>query len=496
MVDEIKPRNEENEESDQDSESEESSILQEIQDIFTSTFEEPEDSISSDINTETKKSSISSQQKDERLQPEYDAFSLTFLEGEFEGQKVDLGVGIFEASHSQSAEWNDKSEDHIRNGASFSKIGPREFSISAEYFSLSEDVSQLVENLSHLVELQKTAETVNVSPPKLLLKQGKLKATTVVATSISSSYDYPLPKKQGFRHAKVEIQLKLIAGVGSQYATGKPLAPTPLNDYLQSISEEERVENAIEQKTKALLADCLSEEQSDKFQYLIDEGKQQNVEELLKLDAETFMQLLFSGIVSKETISESEELSEKIDEDLAKVMATKSVNVGKLDSALAESLINDSPTESIASSYSKTYEKLQPQYNQLKEAIKKQSLRPVYQGSSKTDTAKTMERLFGCGLSIRQIGGITLNASTPKAENREKLTNLNSYLAKIAKGEIDESELSDKLKISNSSVKEEILENAPYQTKEEFIENSTGLDSTQLAYQIWETFKIEFNQDS
>lgn len=495
MVDEIKPKNINQEENQESANSDGDSFLKEISDIFTSTFEDPEESLTSDINTETKKSSIQSQQKDERLQPEYDAFSLTFLEGEFEGQRVDLGVGVFEASHNQSAEWNDKNEDHIRNGASFSKIGPRDFSITAEYYSLSEDVSQLVENLSHLVELQKTAETVNVSPPKLLLKQGKLKATTVVATSISSKYDYPLPREKGFRHAKVEIQLKLIAGVGSQYATGKPLAPTPLNDYLQSISEEERIENAVEQKTKILLADCLSEKQSDKIEKLVDEGKQQDVEELMKLDAETLMQVAFSGIITKETIEENEELATKIDEDLAKVMATKSVNVGKLDSSLAESLLNDSPTTAIASAYNKTYEKLQPQYNQLKEAVKKQSLRSVYQGSSKTDTAKTMEKLFGCGLSIRQIGGITLNNSTPKAENREKLTNLNSYLSKIAKGDIDESELSDKLKISNSSVKESILENAPYQTKKDFIENSTGLSTTQLSYQIWESFKIEFNED-
>lgn len=492
MPDGIKPKNNVNEQD----QSQSSNIFQEIGEIFTSTFETPETTSQSNVNNENRLSSLKSQAKDQRQQFEYNAVSLTFLEGTFEGQAVDLGVGIFEASHNQSAEWNEKNEDHIRNGASFGKLGARDFSIKAEYYSISEDVSQLVENLSHLIELQQTSESEGVSPPKLLLKQGTLKATTVVATSISSKYDYPLPKDKGFRHATVDIKLKLIGGVGSQYATGKPLSPTPLNDYVQSISEEERSDNAFEQKSQALLADCLSEDQSNEIEELIDDGKQQDPDRLMELDSETLTQLAFSGIIQKETIQENPDLQEKIERDLAKVIAAKGVNVGKLDAQFAESLINGSPSGAISNSYSQSYEKMQPQYDQLKEAVINQNLESVYNSSSLSDSAKTMERLFGCGLSIRQTGGLQLNNSTPKSQNREKLSNLNSYLAKISQGEIDEEELENKLNISNASVRETIIDNAPYQTKQDFLENSTGLSEKQVAYQIWETFKIEFNDEN
>lgn len=494
MSNEIKPKEKDNEENNPLANFQ--TLFNETRSIFTSTFEEAENNLSSDVKNENKNSTIQSQSKDERHQPNYDAVSLTFLEGEFEGQKVDLGVGIFESSHSQSAEWQDKGEDHIRNGASFEKLGPRDFSIKAEYYSISEDISQLVENLSHLIELQKTTESQGVSPPKLLLKQGKLKANTVVVTNLSSNYDYPLPRNKGFRHATVDIKLKLLAGAGSEYSTGKPLSPTPLNDYINSISEEERIEKALEQKSKVLLADCLSEEQSDEIEEIIEEGQQNNSDRLMELDSETLMQMAFAGMIKRDTIEENENLKTKLEEDLARVMASKAVNVGKLDASLAESLINDSPTLSISSNYPDSYNKLQPQYNELKEALIKQNFKSINSGSSNADTAKTMNKLFSCGLSIRETGGISLNTSTPKSENREKLDNLNSYLSKIIKGEVNKSELEDKLNISNPSIQDSILENAPYQTKRDFLENSTGLSTTQMSHQIWETFKIKFNSDN
>ena len=113
-----------------------------------------------------------------------------------------LGVWASEVNHQNSAQWQSRNADHIRNGANFSQLGRRTFALSLQFYDEEHDISHLAENLATLTQISEEDET----PPLLLLRQGALVARPVFCTRIDTNYKEPYTGKTGYRRLCTQRQ--------------------------------------------------------------------------------------------------------------------------------------------------------------------------------------------------------------------------------------------------------------------------------------------------
>ena len=83
-----------------------------------------------------------------------------------------------------------------------------------------------------------------------MLAQGSAQIAPIVCTSFNTTLAEPHPEDKGYRHAKIDLRLKLVGGKDSEHALGKPLTATPLVDELAEQTAIERQQEGIQQVTE------------------------------------------------------------------------------------------------------------------------------------------------------------------------------------------------------------------------------------------------------
>lgn len=456
-------------------------------------------------------STIRGSRLDPRSGPTYTPLTITITQGTHANQVLDLGVNVFELSESQNANWEDNQSLSIRVGSNFKNLSPRTFTFSLDFAHETEDIRQLVENVAHIQEI--TSRTL--APPYLQVRIGLSTIFPVVCTSFEPKYDSPLPFNKGFRHATVNLTLKLIGGKGSIHQLGPPLASTPLSDYGHNTSvAEQNIQGSIG-AAQALLIPCLGQSGSDEITNLIKNNQLSDVAAILKLSPKAFVEMAIAGIDPK--VLKYPAIQVKLSSDLALVMAQNEPGISTNNfKALADALISGDPshlpsnltttfsvTESDGTTNTTTqqsiYSLTSRDYGVILAAIQSQKLNPTdpifdsknVSGSSAT-ALKRLNNIGSCGLSLRVNGSPTVGNVTESEANL--LSTINNT--------VNDSSISDKQLAlffglapnTPKTVIDKIRNSGPYTDKNQFIANASNGQSGYTGYTLWSGFdKVESN---
>lgn len=377
-------------------------------------------------------SPIQKQHRDIRSQPEYAPIVIVFLSGPYKGQTLDVGFNVSETSQSQTAEWEDQKGETVRVGCNFKKLSTRTFQMTLAYFDTTFDISHMIENV---MTLQQVSEE-DRSMPKLFLKQGDLIAAPVVCTEIRPKYSEPHSGSTGFRHAEVEVGFKLLGGVASEHALGVPLTSTPLTDWYARTPKAVRDREAQLAVTDLTLAKCLSASSNRQLDELIKKDRTGNVDDVLKLQADAFIQGSVGGIFDS-SIFEDERVKEKLHKDLALQVAKGVSGVGIESRRLANAIAaNDDGTsrnltQGLTIDMQKEVEGARADLKSIEKAIEAQDLTNDSEvfGDKQRTAGDRLRRLASCGLTLRQSGAAAVNDSLDNKPGWQK------WLDKLMGGE-------------------------------------------------------------
>ena len=429
---------------------------------------------------------ILNQKKDIRSQSGSTPLSIVFLDGDFAGKSLDLGVSVEEISHEQSSEWADSNAPGIRSGCNFSRISNRTFSLKLTFYDTKYDISHLVENLAHLHEIS----TGQTTPSTLLWKQGDLRGERVVCTSFRPNYKNPLGGSKGFHFAEVELQFKLLGGKSSPDGRGRPLTGTPLQIYRNTLTITERQKKAATAAIQQLLAPCVGEKGTKDLSDLIINNKQQNEAAILALDYKTFVNGAVGGIFSKNTLN-LPAIKEKLRIDLARVIAEKEPGAGIESRKLAEALVSNNAS-SLTVKLQIIFEQLKSDYDKILSAVAAQDIgddsrNDVYSSSLTLDR---MNNALDCGLSLRKKG--RLEDASAGGSNGVKPSELEASLLKEINSLIASNPNADKIKeafgVSTPAEIKVLTNSAPYVSKEQFYQDSSRATVGLTGYNIWSNF--------
>lgn len=425
-----------------------------------------------------RRSPIQKQHRDQRGQPDYTPVKLVFLNGPYQGKALDLGLAINEVIHSQSAEWGEPDSKGIRVGVNFTKLSSREISLNLEFADLGNDILHLVEGISHVQEIGDGEK----QPPYLLLTQGSATIAPLVCESFQSTLDEPHPGDKGFRHATVQLRLKLAGGKGGEHALGKPLTSTPLGDERAQQTRLERQRQGQQAVAKFLLAPCLGESGSDRLISLIEQGQLGNVDAIAKLDDATFVQAAIGGLFSAEILSQ---LAPKLRADLAQVMAVNEAGVGTtpLVRQFAQALLTGDPANLPAELAAEAIA-TKADFEAILEAVRSQNLgeaSPIYSPGSLA--GERLRSGFGaCGISLRQSGALAVR--NPNESEAEALAKINQILASATN-----EELKEQFGIENQNQLRLLRNGVPYQSKLEFLRHTSQGSAGINGYALWSSFE-------
>ncbi len=446
-------------------------------------------------------SPISKQQRDAKIQPAASPVSIRFLNGKLSGKVLDvkqpgnsfLGVAVSQISDEQSAEWSDQDGDHIRGGQNFKSIGARMFRFSVTFYDKQHDVSHLVEQLYQMHELSDRQESKNVyTPPLLYVQQGDKIMAPCVCTSISAQYDHPLVGDKGYHYCQVDLNFKMLGGRGSPNMLAPPLTSTPLGDDTSKQTSAERSREALVEKTKAILGDCLGPEGKQNLEGILDEtfgeGAPQgskglsDKEALLKLDPNTRIQMAIAGMIPDSTLK-AKELQDKIKEDVATILAQKEGGVTNEDRILADALMSGDPSR-LPARFQEIFPQLKIDYDLIAGSIQGGKLDgkdEVFKDANRTATER-LQNIGKCGLTMRQAGGVG-TAQAVEKDQAEMLKKLNDTI----KGGND-SEIKKAFNLTTESQVRNLKNGGPYQTREEFFSHLNQNGNGLTGYAAWGSF--------
>jgi hypothetical protein len=431
-------------------------------------------------------SPISKQYKYPQSQPESTPLKITFLDGDFGGQSIDLGVSIEEISHEQSSEWADSNAPGIRSECTFSKLSNRTFTVKVVFYDIKYDISHLVENLAHLHELSTGATT----PPTLLWQQGELRGERVVCTSFHPTYKNPLAGSKGFHHAEVELQFKLLGGKSSPDGRGRPLSPTPLQTYRNALTIKEREKVAARSAIVQLISPCVGKEGTNQLIDLVTNNKQESESAILALEYKTFINAAVGGYFSKKTL-EIPSIKSKLKSDLAKVMAEKEPGVGIQARKLAEALVSNDAS-GLDFKVQDIFDGLKSDFDKILSVIEKQEIGPesnhdVYKHPT---AVRRMDDALSCGLSLRLKGRRKEDTDGSKKQAKEDaslLKEINELLAAKNPPTSDE-EIKKAFGVVTPAEINNLKNGAPYTNKEQFYQDSSRASVGLTGYTLWSNF--------
>lgn len=448
-------------------------------------------------------STIQKQKLDVNTRPPYTPLMITIMEGAYANKVLDLGFNVVEWAESQNIEWSDTEGQGIQQGTTFKSIGPQTYSFKLEFWDNNEDIRQLVKNVKHIVEL-----TDGMSrPPLLQLKIGHATIDNVVCDgSFSEHYDTPLPTGKGFRHGTVDISLKLVSGKGSATALNPVLSRTPLLDYKNKTTQTDRAKQAVNAKTTKLLAQCLNPAGSEALQSILDNNQLGNVNALLALPADTFIQMATAGISAD--ILKNPQIQAKIKTDLATLMAKNEDGINPTQvSALATALKSGSPIglpaqfnapqaiqitnpDGTTTVQNKSlFELVNGDYQTIANAIQTQALNPdspVFDPAVNPTAAARLNQTASCGLSLRAAGGLLI--ANPTASEAAVIAGINNALSNKNLSDADLKKLFSLPVNTPETVIRKLRKSGPYNSKSDFLQKASGYQQGLTGYTLWSGF--------
>lgn len=420
-------------------------------------------------------SPIKRQERDPRGTPDRVPCSLTFLNGPYEGQTLDLGLAVNTVSQNQSANWSDQAAKGIRAGVNFDGLSPREFRLELEFWALSEDVFHLLENLATAQEIGNGDR----QPPFLLFQQGSATIAPVVCTSISHTLSEPHTGRKGYRYGKSELQFKIVGGRDSEHALGKPLTATPLGDVRATQTRLEQQRQARRQTAQTLLAPCIGQQGSEALVAMIDQGKLADPAAITALPPETLAQAAIAGLFPAEALT-SKTVAARIRAAIASEMAGREPGLGIFARQVAQGWLNGGNFAGITDPLVlEQAQALQLEFEAIADAVINQSFGKVLEPGN---TAGERLRQFGaCGLRLRNSGSAEVRS--PQDEART-LARLNEFVSRTQDDEV----LKQRFGITTDAEVKALRNGNPYQSRQQFIEHlSQGASVNGIA--LWSRFE-------
>lgn len=437
------------------------------------------------------------------------SLQILFLTGEMAGVTLDLdpangsflGTGINSISESQNPSWEPVGGQGLKNALEFKSLSNREISFSLTFYDYS-DVIPLKENLAWL----QTIGASETTPPKVSLTFGSQTVPVAVCTGMSWETDEPTyGENSSYRQSTVSLTFLEYSGPGSTTSLGQPLAPTPLNDYLQTTSLEDRQRVAQTTLIDDLLLPCIGEAESAKLKEMVENGQMKDAAALYKLSDNTVFQLAVGGALTPEIIKD-EQISGKLKRAGAIGLASTEPGVtGDSATRIAAALLNKSP-DSLTTDERLHYDQLLPAYERIEEGISKGNMSKtsaLFQreegdgtdGSRKQSEADTtgakITRFASCGLNAGTGGGLQgFQNSTKEESNKSKevtrFLDTNPPPAIIA--QVFKIPL---VLVSAEELGSTILAHSPYVSRENFVKSLTnaGVEAIQLQA-AWDGFTV------
>lgn len=440
-------------------------------------------------------SPILSQHKDVRSQRDSSPVTITFLDGDYAGQTLDLGLAVTEISQDQSAEWGNNSGKGIRAGANFNGISTRNFTVKLTFFDKKYDISHLVENLAHLHEIGSQSTT----PPTLLWKQGDLRATRVICTSISPTYQHPIGgKEKGFRYAEVELKFQLLGGKASSDALAPPLTSTPLGQYKRTRTIVEKLKQAVRTQVEQLLDPCIGKEGSKQLQDILEHNKQENEPAILALDPNAFIQAAVGGMFSKATLAKPA-IAEKLKKDLALVISGREEGVGFQQRKVADALLSGNPS-GLDRRLQAIFDGLKADYELILRNIQDQDIGES-SNSGAFDRAKNprafgrMQNALSCGLNLRNKGrasDTSLNQGQGNQPSKDDTATL-QQIKDFFESKPSDEKIKEAFGVKTPQEIRVLKNSAPYSSKEQFISDSSRATVGLTGYNLWSNF-VEYQK--
>ncbi len=446
-------------------------------------------------------SPISKQHRDAKIQPAASPISIRFLNGKLSGKVLDLkesgssflGVAVSQMSEDQAAEWSDQDGDHIRGGQNFKSIGSRNFRFAVTFYDKEHDVSHLVEQLYQMHELSDRQESKNVyTPPLLYVQIGDKIIAPSVCTSISPQYDHPITGDKGYRYCQVDLNFKMLGGRGSPNMLAPPLTSTPLGDDVAKQTTSERSREAMVDKAKAVLGECLKEDGKASLDEILNEtfgeGAPQGSKGLsdknaiLKLDPNTRVQMAIAGMIP-DSVLKAKELQDKIKEDVATLLATNEPGVTIEAREISEALQSGNPSR-LPSRFQEIYPQMKIDYDLIAASIQGGKLDgkdEVFKDTNRSATER-LQKSGKCGLTMRQAGGIG-TAQAVEKDQAEMLKKLNNT---IKDGK--EEDIKKAFGLTTESQVRSVKNGGPYQTREDFFNHLNQNGNGLTGYAAWGSF--------
>ncbi|MEG3882075.1 hypothetical protein QT972_32460 [Microcoleus sp. herbarium7] len=446
-------------------------------------------------------SPISKQHRDLKIQPEAAPISIRFLNGKLSGKVLDLkvsgnsflGVAVSQISEDQAAEWSDQEGDHIRGGQNFKSIGARNFRFAVTFYDTQHDVSHLVEQLYQMHELSDRQESKNVfTPPLLYVQVGDKIIAPSVCTSISPQYDHPISNEKGYRYCQVDLNFKMLGGRGSPNMLAPPLTSTPLGDAVAKQTTAERSREAMIDKAKAVLGECLKEEGKASLDGILQEtfgeGATQGSKGLsdpaaiLKLDPNTRIQMAIGGMIPDSALK-AKEIQDKLKQDIAILLASNEPGVTIESREIAEALQSGNPSR-LPARFQEIFPQLKIDYDLITAAVQSGKLDgkdEVFKDTNRTATER-LQKTGKCGLTMRQAGGVG-TAQAVEKDQAEMLKKLNTTI-KDGKDE----DIKKAFGLTTESQVRNIKNGGPYQTREDFFNHLNQNGNGLTGYAAWGNF--------
>jgi hypothetical protein len=422
---------------------------------------------------------ILNQKRYSRGQGDFAPVAITFMTGVYQGQSIELGLSVNEVSISQTANWEELNQTNLKQGLSFKNISPQSISFDVVFHSSEHDISHLAENLKHLQEINSTKRAVSgitPTPPLLMLDIGSQKIFCV-CKDLSFKYEHPFTGNKGFQLCTVSLSFQEISTKSAPSSLGRPNTGTPLLEYKETTTEEERQNNA----QAVLIEDALfngrsgqeAKEQKEIVANLIENNQLQDIEELKKLDSETFVNMVFSGGIAPETLK-NEEMQKKLQEDLASVYVENLLGLATADPRthriLKESLLDPEKAALYASELPDDFEETKENFDLIYDVTKKQdfssaSTHEIFNNNKKTEARNILMDLGGRSLEYRQaeLFGDVTRAAASFAE----VSRVNEY---ISRNQSDKESLINALSLSSDQQARMILNRSPFENEQQFKE--------------------------
>lgn len=439
------------------------------------------------------RSPIDFQHRDKRYQKDFSPVVITFIDGAYAGEDIELGLAVEEITQEQTAEWSNNAGKGIRAGANFNGISTRTFSVKLTFHDRKHDISHLVENLAHLHEIAAGATT----PPTLLWKQGNLRANRVICTSFSPHYQHPLAGKQrGFRYCEVDLKFQLLGGKLSSDALAPPLTSTPLQTKARTTTVAEKEEKATLTALKELLNPCVTGKGGEQLVEMVKQGKQRNESDILALPHDAFVQAAVGGLFAKSVLAQPA-IAEKLKRDLAQVLAEAEDGAGIRTRQLTEALISGNPS-GLPEKLQEIFEQMESDYKLILESIQKQDISSnsetgVFDRKQNGSAYKRFHNALGCGLNIRNVSTIKDEKVTDTELSKDEVKAM-AEINKFIKDKTDE-ELKEAFGIKTPIEVRKLRDGIPYNSKQEFVINSTDSTVGITGHDLYNNF-LQYHKDN